>query len=102
MKYRAHNAARDGNEREIVGILRSYGISVVLLDKPLDLLCGWRCITRLAEVKMPRNKKNEPKPYTSDQLEFLDTWQGDTPALLVTIDDAHDFANQMLLAGKGK
>lgn len=94
MKYRAHNAKRDANESEIVAILRGYGVSVYLLDQPLDLLCGFGGITRLAEVKMPRNKCGDPKGYTTDQDAFLNTWKGGH-TLLVSEHDAHQFARQI-------
>ena len=94
MKYRAHNAARDGNEKEIVDCLRANGLSVKRLNKPLDLLVGYGGFTVLAEVKMPRNKRGDPKPYTDDQEEFLETWAGGH-VLLINIDDAKQLAKRM-------
>mgnify|MGYP003626125136 CR=1 len=87
MSLHRYNTARDANEKEIVEALRASGIVVCTLDKPLDLLCGYKGRTVLAEVKMPRNKRGEPKAYTAAQKTFLETWTGGH-ALLVSVDDA--------------
>lgn len=99
MKYKGHNAKRDENEPDIVATLRANGISVYLLDQPLDLLCGYGGVTVIAEVKMPRNKKGEPKKYTETQEAFLETWRGGH-TLLVTVDDALELARDMKLAAQ--
>ena len=96
MKYKAYNKARDANEKDLFGILRSYGLSVFPLDQPCDGLVGYKSVLRLVEVKMPRNKKNEPRPFTATQIKFNDTWRGPLPTVLVTVDDAHEFANEIL------
>ena len=96
MKYKAYNAARDANEKDIFIILRSYGLSVFPLDRPCDGLVGWKSVLKLVEVKMPRNKKNEPTNFTASQLKFNDTWRGPLPVVLVTVEQAHDFAQQVL------
>jgi hypothetical protein len=94
VKFKGYNAKRDANEGDIVKALRKFGVSVYLLDQPLDLLCGFGGITRLAEVKDTRNKRGDPKAYTSVQLDFLETWKGGH-TLLVTVDDAREFALQI-------
>lgn len=101
MSLLRHNPKRDENESVIVNIIRAYGISVYLLDQPLDLLCGVGAVTRLAEVKMPKNKQGDPKHYTGTQKEFLQTWRG-THWLLVSEQDAHDFARDMRAEAKLK
>lgn len=72
-------------------MLRASGLSVYLLDKPLDLLVGYSGVTVLAEVKMPKNKKGEAKAYTPVQVKFLDQWKGGHYRL-VTTDDALELA----------
>ena len=94
MSLLRHAKARDANEKLIFDALRWAGMSVYRLDQPLDLLVGYGGITRLAEVKMPRNKRGDPEPYTKTQVEFLDKWQGGF-TLLVTVEDAQKLAAEM-------
>ena len=61
---------RDKNEPEIVAALESIGCIVVRLDKPLDLLCGYKGRNWLLEVK------GEGGRLTKDQVEFLESWKG--------------------------
>lgn len=86
---------RDVNEAEIVSVLRGFGLSVYLSDQPLDLICGYGGLTRLAEVKDAKNKRGEPKAFTKAQSEFLDDWQGNPVTPLVTVEDARQFALKM-------
>lgn len=94
MSLLRHAKARDANEGVIVDALRKSGLSVYRLDQPLDLLVGFGGITRLAEVKMPRNKRGDPKPYTDPQTTFIDEWLGGY-TLLVTVDDALKLAKEI-------
>lgn len=94
MKYKAYNAKRDANEPSIIDCLKAHGLTVERLDQPLDLLVGYGGFTVLAEVKMPRNKRGDPKPYTEYQDEFLERWDGGH-VLLVSIQDAKDLAVRM-------
>ena len=94
MSINRYNTARDANEAEIVDVLRASGLSVYFLDKPLDLLCGYNGHTALAEVKMTRNKRGDPKPYTPAQKRFLEAWKGGN-TLPVTIEDALAFARSL-------
>ena len=61
---------RDKNEPEIVAALESIGATVVRLDKPLDLLVGYRKKNWLLEVKAEGGR------LTADQVRFLETWPG--------------------------
>lgn len=69
---------RDGNEKEVVDALQQIGASVFRLDKPCDLLVGYRGRNYLLEVKLPVG----PRGGTSHshlnewQEEFEDTWHG--------------------------
>jgi len=70
VKYKGHNAKRDANEKAIVDDLIAIGCSVVRLDKPLDLLVGYRGVNWLLEVKTEKGK------LTPDQEEFIPEWRG--------------------------
>lgn len=94
MKYKAYNAKRDANEPLIVDCLRNHGLTVERLNQPLDLLVGYGGFTVLAEVKAERNKRGDPKPYSKDQVEFLEWWTGGH-TLLVNLDDAKQLAKRM-------
>lgn len=94
--FMQHNKSRDGNEKDIVKIIRSYGVSVTLLDTPCDLLCGFGPVLKLAEVKMPANLRNDPKAFTPAQKKWRSLWNGPMPVTLVTEDQAHDFANNIV------
>ena len=47
---------RDGNEAEVVSALEAGGVTVIKLDQPVDLLCGYRGRWHLLEVKRPNGK----------------------------------------------
>jgi hypothetical protein len=81
-------AKRDANEPEIVSELRAYGLSVYKMDKPLDLLCGYRGQTYLVEVKTPKGT------FTAPQEAFLETWKGDC-TILRSIEEAAEFARNV-------
>lgn len=62
---------RDGNEAVIVDAFRKHGCTVERMDKPMDLLIGYRGTTRLVEVKL------EGKTLNDKQTEWADEWRGD-------------------------
>lgn len=66
---------RDTNEPEIIAALEAVGATVYPMDKPLDLLVGFRGVNYLLEVK---NGAQPPswQRITDDQREFLDGWKG--------------------------
>ncbi|MCA9759608.1 MAG: hypothetical protein KDA27_27680 [Candidatus Eisenbacteria bacterium] len=70
MSLNRYATKRDLNERPIVDALRAVGATVVQLDKPVDLLVGFRRETFLLEVKQPKGR------LTDDQEEFFVEWQG--------------------------
>lgn len=76
---------RDANEAEIVSRLRAHGMSVYPIDKPCDLLVGYRGRTYLVEVKAPKGK------LTRTQQEFTALWRG-CWAVLRSEHEAHAFA----------
>lgn len=72
MSLNRPNAKRDKNEPEIVNALKAKGVSVVRLSDPNtpDLLCSYRNITCLMEVK------TKGGALTKGQKEFIKDWQG--------------------------
>lgn len=70
MTLNRHAKARDLAERPIIKALRDIGASVELMDRPVDLLVGYRGQTILMEVKTDKAK------LTEDQKEFMAEWKG--------------------------
>jgi hypothetical protein len=62
---------RDANEPEIIQIFKNWGISVVRLDQPVDLLLGYDSFNYLVEVKV------EGKKLNSNQEKFKNEFKGD-------------------------
>jgi hypothetical protein len=73
----------DGNQQAIVDRLRSCGIAVEIIGKPVDLLICHMGATSLMEVKNPDGKDR----LTKDQIEFIGRWPG-TVYLVHTPDEA--------------
>jgi hypothetical protein len=70
--------ARDTNEKAIIEALVAIGCTVFQLDRPCDLLVGYRGRNFLLEVKLPlgpRGGISHSKP-NDDQVEFDRTWRG--------------------------
>jgi hypothetical protein len=78
----------DGNQAEIVAALRRIGVSV--LDTHLvgggcpDLVVGYRCVTRLLELKQP-GRDLEPH-----QREWHAAWRGSPVIVARTVEEAID------------
>lgn len=98
MSLKRYNTARDGNEKDVVAILRRMGLHVTLCDIPWDL-----CVTapegilsRWAEVKMPTGKRN-PRPcdFTKKQLETLEVWPGRYIDVLWTDETTIEFGQRL-------
>ena len=71
---------RDGNEQDIVDAFRKHGCTVERMDKPMDLLVGYRGTTRLVEVKL------EGKGLNDKQEEWASGWRGDL-TIVRSVDD---------------
>ena len=82
---------RDASEKPIVDALRKCGCSVYIMDKPVDLLIGFRSRTFLAECKTPQTQYG--KKLNKAQQDFQDNWKGDAVVILRTVDDALAFVN---------
>lgn len=63
-------AKRDLVEGPIIAVLKAAGATVEQLDRPVDLVVGYRSKNILIECKTPGNKLN------SGQREFVDAWKG--------------------------
>ena len=76
-------ARRDGNEQAIVDALLAGGCSVTRLSQKgvSDLLVGKHGVNYLMEVKEPKGD------LTPDQVEFFNSWQGQT-AIVRTVEEA--------------
>lgn len=65
-------AARiDANKAQVVTALRAAGAYVYDLKLPVDILCGYRNITYLIEIK-----DGEKKKLTKLQQNFFENWCG--------------------------
>lgn len=69
---------RDANEGQIIDTLELLGCSVTRLGTPCDLLVGYDLRTHLVEVKV----NNEG--LTPAEAEFVDTWKGESMAIVRT------------------
>lgn len=85
MSLHRYAKSRDANEADIVHALRAIpGVSVYLLDKPCDLLIGFRAHNILIEVKPPgRANRADQK----DQKAWREAWPGQI-RVVTTIDEA--------------
>lgn len=77
---------RDASEPEIVAALLQCGFSVERLDRPVDLLVGFRGRTFVVECKVEGKKLNE------NQKDFVARWRGSDVVVLRSAQDAVDWA----------
>jgi hypothetical protein len=79
MGLHSYANTRDGNEKAIVDALLQIGASVFRLDKPCDLLVGYRGLNFLLEVKLPLGPKggSSHSELNDWQKEFDQAWHGD-------------------------
>ena len=85
---------KDYNQPEIVKALEDLGCDIIVLDKPTDLLVGFKGNNYLIEIKMPTKKgwKDEFTPAQKDfhglnKLAADKEWRGQK-AVVYTIDEA--------------
>lgn len=78
MSLARYRNTRDRNEPPIVRALEGIGASVFRLDRPCDLLVGYRGRNHLLEVKAPLGPRGgaSGSPLTPEQVEFQRTWRG--------------------------
>lgn len=83
-----HRNKRDSNEAAVVETLRKHGLSVVHMDKPVDLLCGYGGRTYAVEVKVGDADLSKP------QVEFFNAWLGNK-TIIRSVADAEQFAREI-------
>jgi hypothetical protein len=78
MGLHSYANTRDGNEKAIVDALLQIGASVFRLDKPCDLLVGYRGINFLLEVKLPLGPRggSSHSDLNDWQKDFDQSWTG--------------------------
>lgn len=86
-------AKRDFSEPEIVKALEQCGFSVHRMDKPTDLLVGFRRRAWLIECKT--GSKGYGKDLNKNQKDFAATWRGPDIVVLRSAQDAIDWAVQV-------
>ena len=73
MKRRAYAKRNDLNQKEIVATLKEIpGMSVEVIEEPVDLMVGWMRGTWLFEVKNPDTSHG----LTPKQKDFIARWNG--------------------------
>lgn len=84
MSLNRYAKRRDGNEAAIIAALEAVGCQVERLDRPVDLIVGFRGQTFLIEVKDPhgRNRLQET------QSAFLRDWNGGPAAVVRSEEEA--------------
>jgi hypothetical protein len=90
-------ARRDTNEPEVVSALRSIGAQVWTLNRPCDLLCGYRGRFVTVEVKDGR-KPPSKRTLTKPEQDFADTCRVFLLPHLVVL-DAEDAVTQLMNLG---
>lgn len=86
-------AKRDASEPEIVTALLQCGFSVERMDKPVDLLVGFRRRTWLVECKT--GTKGYGKSLNPNQQDFASKWRGSEIVVLHDAQEAIDWAVQV-------
>ena len=89
MGLRAYGNKRDTAEAEVIAALEQLGASVVRMDKPVDLLIGFRGHDYIAEVKT--GTKGYGKAMNGSQALFAAEWRGSKFPVLRSAQDAIDF-----------
>ena len=85
----------DQNQKDVVKVLRSMGVSVFHLHEVgkgcPDLLCGFNGQTYLIEVK-----KDAKASFTPAQVEFQGSWKGSPVIRINSVEEAIAFVNNMV------
>jgi hypothetical protein len=88
MSLNRYAKKRDASERPIIAALKSMGMDVYQIDRPVDLVCGFRGANYLVEVKTGKAKPNP------EQANFLETWRGQA-VVLRNATDAINWAGEV-------
>lgn len=92
MSLNRYATRRDANEPQIIEALEAAGATVFRLERPVDLLVGYRGRTLLLEVKRPLGPKGGEKDRTLTvaQRRFNARWAGDPVRIVRTPLEAVD------------
>lgn len=93
MSLRRYANKRDISEPEIVSTLEQCGFSVVRMNKPVDLIVGFRGRCWLVECKS--SDKGYGKSLNANQAQFDVGWRGPKVVILRSAQDAMDWAVEM-------
>jgi len=74
----------DANQAQIISGLRAIGASVMIVNGEIDLVCGYRGVNYLLEVKASRKSQ-----LKASQVKLLDEWRGQY-AIITSLDEAYD------------
>lgn len=99
MSLNRYAKRRDAAEPEVVSTLQSCGFSVVRIDRPVDLLVGFR--RRMWAVEVKSSDKGYGKRLNTNQQAFADGWRGPDVVILRNAQEAMDWAVEVA-ATKGK
>lgn len=87
----------DANQNEIVKVLRSLGVSVLILSNVgkgcPDLLIGYRNKCYLFEIKDGKKPKSAQK-LTEHEFNFFQTWKGHA-TIISSVDEAIEFVKNI-------
>jgi hypothetical protein len=75
-------AKRDVSEKDIVKLLRHFGVDVELTHRPFDAIGGFRGVTYLLEFKTGK------APFTEGQKKFMAYWRGGEVVVLRSVEEA--------------
>lgn len=112
-RYRRRHRA-DSNRADIVKALRAAGVSVEIIEEPVDLVAGYGGRSILMEVISPRKDKQHlarvvklssgrytagswTRGLSDSQVDFFDGWRGELYAVR-TIEEALGCLSEHLLA----
>lgn len=90
MSLNRYAKKRDAAEPEVVSTLLHCGFSVERIDRPVDLLVGFRSRCWLIEVKS--GHKGYAKDLNPNQKKFAGAWKGPDVVILRSAQDAMDWA----------
>lgn len=90
-------ARRDAVEPEIVAVLEGFGMSVFLLNEPVDALVGFRGVNHLVEIKSGRTGYG--RALNDNQQLFAEAWRGPPVVTLHSREEAQAWAQAVCRGG---
>jgi hypothetical protein len=77
----------DANQPDIVRALKAVGASVYFIDRPVDLLVGYKGHTYLIEVKNLATGYGR-SGLNVNQKKWAGAWRGEEPVIVTTVQEA--------------